>query len=93
MSGANVPNADVSKQIHWEIVVVAMVSVDDVENHSEFGRQMKISDELRGVRDRVSMDFDGGDESAAPSISEVVKKRDSLDAKSEANALSSTLPP
>lgn len=79
MRGANVANPDVSKQIHGEIVVIEVLGFDDVKNDGEFERQPKIGDRLRGVRDSVCIDFDGGDEKSIPPLCEVVQKGNAID--------------
>ena len=79
MRGADVSNADVSQQIHGEIVVIEVLGLDDVENDGEFGRQTKIGEGLRGVGDSVRIDFDRSDEKTSPTLCEVSQKGNAID--------------
>ena len=92
MRGADVSNADVSQQIHGEIVVIEVLGLDDVENDGEFGRQTKIGEGLRGVGDSVRIDFDRSDEKTSPTLCEVSQKGNAIDSTRHASLRSGTSP-
>lgn len=90
MRGADVSNADVSQQIHGEIVEIEVLGLDDVENDGEFGRQTKIGEGLRGVGDSVRIDFDRSDEKTSPTLCEVSQKGNAIDSTRHASLRSGT---